>query len=70
MMIIETWIAALLFILIAVLCSIGLIGWMLAEQRLEESHKENRLLQDKILNLEGKLIVKTANEFYNEGKKK
>lgn len=69
-MIIETWIAALFFILIAVVGCMGMIGWIVADQRLEESHKENRFLQEKNRKLEGKLIVKIATEFYNEGKKK
>lgn len=69
-MIIETWIAALFFILIAILGGIGLVGWFTADQRIEELRKENSALREKYRILQGELIVKTANEFHNEGKKK
>lgn len=69
-MIIESWIAALFFILIAIIGCIGLLGWILADQRLEECRKENSALREKNRILQGKLIVKTATEFHNEGKKK
>ena len=69
-MIIETWIAALFFILIAIIGGIGLVGWILSDQRCQEKDKTIALLREKNRILEGKLIVKTANEFYNEGKKK
>ena len=69
-MFIETWIAALFFVLIAIIGGIGLVGWFTADQRLEELRKENSALREKIRILQGKLIVKTANEFHNEVKKK
>ena len=69
-MIIETWILALFIILISASNFVALVGWMTVDHKLEESQKENNLLRDKNRILEGKLIVKTATEFYNEGKKK
>ena len=69
-MIIETWIAALFMVLITIIGCIGLLGWMIADQRCKEKDDTIALLQEKNRILEGKLIVKTANEFYNEGKKK
>ena len=76
-MIIETWVAALFCMLLAIICIIGLLGWFTTDQRLDESREENNLLREqndllreKIHVLEGKLIVKTATEFYNEGNKK
>ena len=69
-MIIESWIAALFVVLIAIIGCIGLVGWILSDQRCEEKDKIIAFLQEKNRILEGKLIVKTANEFYNEGKKK
>ena len=43
-MIIESWIAALFFVLIAVIGGIGLVGWFTADQRLEKMAEENKAL--------------------------
>ena len=69
-MIIETWIAALLLIGICIIGGIGLMGWIFADYKLEQCRKENSALREKNRILQGKLIVKIANEFHNEGKKK
>jgi hypothetical protein len=69
-MLIETWVAALFAVLIFVIGLIGILGLMIADQRLEECRKENSALREKNRILQGKLIVKTATEFYKEGKKK
>jgi hypothetical protein len=69
-MIIETWVVVLIVLFIFASAFVCAIGWMISDQRLEECHKEKDRMQEEIHYLRGKLIVKTANEFYNEGKKK
>lgn len=69
-MIIETWIAVIFLIF---MCGIGIIcslGWLATEQELNKCRKELSSSQEEIHYLRGKLIVKTADDFYKEGKKK
>lgn len=43
-MLIETWVAALLLVGICIFGGIGLIGWMIADQRLENAIEKNKEL--------------------------
>jgi hypothetical protein len=76
-MIIETWVAALITVCIAVMC-IAVCVCLLAEQK---GHRETRQeldwAREEIADLKryisvqkAKNIVNVANDFYNEGKKK
>lgn len=69
-MIIETWVLILFVVFIFVGAIICALGWMAADRKLEECHKEMSRMQSEIHFLRGKLIVKTSNDFYNEGNKK
>jgi hypothetical protein len=76
-MLIETWLAALLFLLIGGIAFTALIGWILEGMRLDECRKENDFLKKEVRDrnelikqLKGKMLVKDATDFYNEGKKK
>lgn len=69
-MLIETWVAVIIVVFIFALAFVCSIGWLLTDKRLEESNREKDRMQTEIDYLRGKLIVKTANEFHNEGKKK
>ena len=54
-MLIETWVAVLIIIFIFILGIVSLIGWILADQRLENATEEIRALQKKNVLLNGKL---------------
>ena len=69
-MIIETWVAVVIVLLLFVMLIICALGWLAKDKALEECHKEKARMQAEIHYLQGKLIVKTATEFHNEGKKK
>lgn len=76
-MIIETWIAIMFLGLIIVIGFVGLIGWSITDKRLEEANKENFRLSEQIRSrdiviekLNSKILLRTATDFYNEGKKK
>jgi len=84
MMIIETWIAILIVVLIAIFGAIGTLGWMASSSKNEKLHeklievykenievyKENAELKNYIAVQKTKSIIGVANDFYNEGKKK
>ena len=69
-MIIETWIAVMFIVLVFALGIICSLGWLAADKKLEECHKEMDRMQSEIHFLRGKLIVKTSTDFYNERNKK
>ena len=76
-MIIESWIAAILLACLGVMGLLALLSSMIESDKLEKSQEENARLREEINSrdiiiekLNGKLLVKTATEFYNEGKKK
>ena len=54
-MIIETWVAALLLAMICILGGIGLLGWIVESQRLEECRKENQALVKENSQLKSKI---------------
>lgn len=56
-MLIESWIAALLFVLIAVLGGIAMLGWIAASQRLNEEIIENKALVEENAKLKSKLSI-------------
>lgn len=56
-MLIESWIAALLFVLIAGLGGIALLGWISASQRLDEEIIENKALVEENAKLKSKLSI-------------
>ena len=69
-MIIETWIAAIIVILI---CALGIIvGFsnMRLTNKLEEALKINEMQRKEIRKLKVELMLKTTNEFNKEEKKK
>lgn len=77
MMILETWIAALIAIFISIFCAIGMLGWLATSiakdkvyDELLESQKENAELKRYIAVQRTKSIIGVANDFYNERKKK
>ena len=77
MMIIETWIAVFIVVLIAIFGAIGTLGWMASSSKNEKLHeklievyKENAELKNYIAVQKTKSIIGVANDFYNEGKKK
>jgi len=81
MMIIETWIAILIVVLIAIFGAIGTLGWMASNSKNEKLHeklheklmkvyKENAELKHYIAVQKTKSIIGVANDFYNEGNKK
>ena len=69
-MLIETWVVIIFLAFLFLLCCICSLGWVIADQMLDDCRKQNDRMQEEIHYLRGKLIVKTANEFHNEGKKK
>lgn len=76
-MIIETWIAVFIVVLIAIFGAIGTLGWMASSSKNEKLHeklievyKENAELKNYIAVQKTKSIIGVANDFYNEGKKK
>ena len=54
-MIIETWIAALFMVLIAIVGVIALVGWMIVGQRLEKATEENKALLKENTQLKSKM---------------
>lgn len=54
-MLIESWIAALIIVFIFIVGIIALLGWMIADQRLEEMTKENKALIEENTKLKDKL---------------
>ena len=54
-MIIETWVAALLLVGICIFGGIGLLGWMIADQRLEKMTEENKVLVEENAKLKSKI---------------
>ena len=76
-MLIETWLLAVFFLLVAGIAFISLIGWVLESARHDECRKENESLKKDLKNhkevintINGRLIVQDATDFYKEGKKK
>ncbi len=76
-MLIETWMLTLFVLLLIGIAFISLIGWVLEGARLDECRKENDFLKKEVRDrnelikqLKGKMLVKDATDFYNEGKKK
>lgn len=76
-MLIETWVLLMFILMIFAICFIALAGWTNESKRHEECQQENARLRDEIRSrdiiiekLNGKILLKTATEFYNEGKKK
>ena len=76
MLILETWIAVLIMLIIFLFGGIGIIGWIIEGMRLDAEKKENRMLQFRIRQLEriiarknGAENIRTANEYYEESKK-
>ena len=76
-MIIETWIAAIIVVALALIGMIALCMSINESQRLEEANKELAKARKEIAELKHyisvqktKSIVGVANDFYNEGKKK
>ena len=76
-MIIETWIAAIIVVALALIGMIALCMAINESQRLEEANKELAKAQKEIAELKHyisvqktKSIVGVVNDFYNEGKKK
>lgn len=67
-MIIETWVAIMFLAFIGVMGIICALGWLATEQKLEECRKEKECMKKEIHHLRGKLSVRIATEFYNEGK--
>lgn len=76
MLILETWIAVLIMLIIFLFGGIGIIGWIIEGMRLEEQIRENRKLQHRVEKLQQRLAhknaienIRTANEYYEESKK-
>ena len=76
MMFIETWILAIIMACIGILGILASLNAMIEGKKLEESQKENARLRDEVRSrdiiierLNGKILIKTATEYY-EGKKK
>ena len=76
-MLIESWAIAIFFLLVCGIAFAALLGWVNEGNRLEEYRKENRALEELLRDrigyikfLEGKLVVKTANDFGEEMRKK
>lgn len=76
-MLVAHVIGIMFILLVCAIAFIALAGWIRESNRLEESIEENKrmwkevcLREAYIKKLEGKLIVKTATEHYNEGSKK
>lgn len=77
MMIIETWVAAILICGIALMGILAIFYSLVESERLEETRKElasaqkeNAELKHYIAVQRTKAIIGVANDFYNEGEKK
>ena len=77
MMILETWLAILIVVFIAILGAISSLGWLASNianeklhEQLLETYKENAELRNYIAVQRTKSIIGVANDFYNEGEKK
>jgi hypothetical protein len=76
-MLVAHVIGIMFVLMVFAIAFIALAGWIRESNRLEESNKKNESLKKELLireayikKLEGKLIVQTATEHYNEGRKK
>ena len=76
MLILETWIAALILLMIIIFGATGIIGWIIEGMRLEEQKEENRKLQYRVRKLEQRLAhknalenIRVADEYYEESLK-
>ena len=76
-MLVEHVIGIIFLLMLFAIAFTALAGWVRESIRLEESIEENKRMRKElclreayIKKLEGKLIVKTATEHYNEGSKK
>ena len=76
-MLIETWVALMLLIMLCAIGFIALVGWINDGKRLEDCRRENNMLREENAELKKyiavqktKNIINVANDFYNEGKKK
>ena len=72
-MFIETWLAALIFVLVCGIAIVALANAMCLEDKLDEAHKENARLRDEIcedkqtiLKLRHENIVALASKCYGE----
>lgn len=75
-MIIESWIAVMIFVGFIVLCGIALIGWIYEGEKLNKAEEEikallyeNRELSEKIAYRNALDNIRTANKHYEESKK-
>ena len=75
-MIIETWIVAILILCLGGLGMMASLSSLIESKKLEECKKENARLRDEIRSrdiiierLNGKILLKTATEYYDGGKK-
>lgn len=76
-MLVAHVIGSMFVLMVFAIAFVALAGWIRESNRLEESYKELKDMQKELLiresyikKLEGKLIVNTATEHYNEGRKK
>lgn len=74
-MIIETWVAALIFVFMGAIGLLAIANGMCLEDKLDEANKENARLQEEIGDLKVIIekhkreeIVRLANDYFNEGK--
>lgn len=76
-MLIEAWVAALLFVFIGAIGLLATANSMCLEDKLDESNKEIARLQEEIGDYRVAIekfrheeIIRLANEYFNEGEKK
>ena len=76
MLILETWIAILIMLMIFLFGATGIIGWILEGERLSQEKEENKKLHYENAQLRQRLAhknavenIRTANEYHEESKK-
>ena len=74
-MLIETWVAALIFVFMGAIGLLAIANGMCLEDKLDEANKEIARLQEEIGDLKVIIekhrreeIVRLANDYFNEGK--